>query len=555
MAWDLFAFGVLIVAALLLGRMAGSARVPRVTGYLVSGALLGPSFADLVGVPPLLSVETVQKLMPVSQVALALIIFTVGGNFRFSVLRRWVWRILTLVATDSLVPFAVVFIATRLAGATTAVALMLGIVAAATAPAATVMVIREFEADGELSHLMMALLGTTNFVAIVAFQLVAHVVVTPDEPWSHLGFKLGVPIGLGVVVGLIISYWEQRIPRIAERQLMALAALVICAGAAGHLGVSVLLTALVAGMVVVNASPHERRLFEDLQLIDYPFYVPFFALAGASLHLDALPHIGLVGIAYVIARAFGKIVGNGIGSRIGHFGRTAERWLGLGMLAQAGVAVGFAAQLSRTWGETGRHVEALVLASVLVFEIVGPVLTRASLVNGGEVTLVTLLSRRAPVGVFEGMHHVVEHFRGALGVPAWHKLNNPCDVLVEHVMRRNVETVRDNLPFSKLLQVLGHSRYDRIPVLDKEGKLVGQLCYADISNTLFDEMLSSLVVARDLLTSDPLFLRSTDTLEMALALYSAHPDVTYVPVADPEDPTRLLGVVRQNDVIAACRRL
>ncbi len=555
MAWELFAFGLLIAAALFLGRLISLARVPRVTGYLLTGALLGPSFGHLVGIPPLVNETTLEALAPVSKVALALIVFAVGGHFRFSVLKRWLWRILTLVAADALVPFAVVFSVTWLVGATAPVAVMLGIIAAATAPAATVMVIREVEADGELSHLMLALLGMTNFLAIVAFQLVAHIVVTPHEPWSQLAFDLGVPIAIGAGVGLAVSYWEQRIARRVERQLMTLAALVICAGAAGALDVSILLTCLVAGVVVANASPHERRVFEDLQEIDYPFYVPFFALAGATLHLDALPHMGLIGVAYVLARAAGKVAGNALGARLGRFGPTAERWLGTGMLAQAGVAVGFASQLSETWGDTGRQLEALVLASVLVFEVVGPILTRTSLVHGGEVTILTLLGRSAPVGVFEGMHQVVERFRDSLGIPSWHKLEHPCDVFVEHVMRRNVETIRDNLPFSNLLQVLGHTRYDRIPVLDKEGKLVGQLCYAEVAETLFDEMLASLVVAGDVMTPEPLTLRSSDTLNRAIDLFRNNPDVTYVPVVHPDDPTRLLGVVRHNDVLAACRRL
>ena len=555
MAGDLLALGVLVAFALLAGRAVAWLRVPRVTGYLLAGALLGPSVGHHLGVPTLLSDESVVRLQPLAHVALALIVFSVGGHFRLAVLRRWAWRILALVAADALIPCAVVVVATRVAGADTSVALMLGIIAAATAPAATVMVIREYEADGELSHLILALLGMTNFVAIVGFQVVAHVVVTPDQPVSHLAFVLGAPLALGVGAGLLMSYWEERLERRAERQLMALAVLVACVGAAGVLGVSLLLTALVAGMVVVNASPHERRLFEDLQLIDYPFYVPFFALAGASLHIDLLPSMGWIGAAYVLARTVGKIAGNTLGARVGHFGPTAQRWLGLGMLAQAGVAVGFASQLSQTWGQNGKQVEALVLASVLVFEVTGPVLTRTSLVHGGEVTLVTLLSRRAPIGVFEGMHQVVEHFRGSLGIPTWHKLTRPGDMLVEHVMRRNVETVRDNLPFAKLLQVLGHSRYDRIPIVDGRGALVGQICYGEISSTLFEEALSDLVVARDLASTDPVTLRANDTLEVALHLFVEHSDVTYVPVVANDDDARLVGVVRQNDVLAACRKL
>lgn len=555
MTGALFAFGVLIVAALAAGRFVGYLRVPRVTGYLLTGVVLGPSFAEAMGLPILIIEKTVQGFAPISQVALALVIFAVGGEFQFSLLRRWFRRTVTLVAADFFIPFVLVFGATWSTGASLPMAVLLGIVAASGAPAATAMVIREFEADGELSHLMMTLLGATSFVCIVAFQIAAHFFITPTEPWSAMILTLAVPIGLGAGAGLLVSYWEQRIDRVAERQLMTLAVLIACTGAARYLGVSVLLSTLVAGVVVGNASPHERRVFEELQRIDYPFYVPFFVLAGANLHLQALPHLGLIGAAYLLARTVGKVVGDGVGARLGRFGPTAERWLGVGMLAQAGVAVGFAAQLRETWGEEGRHAEALILAAVLVFEVIGPVLTRASLVHGGEVTLVTVLTRRAPVGVFEGMHQVVEHFRGSLGIPSWHKLDNPRDVLVQHVMRRNVETIRDNLSFTQLLQVLGHSRNDRIPVLDRNGKLVGQIRYADLAHTLFDEALSSLVVARDLITPEPLTLRSSDTLHHALELFGAHRDVICVPVVDPDDPTRLVGIVRQNDVLAACRRL
>ncbi|MFW5738934.1 MAG: cation:proton antiporter [Myxococcota bacterium] len=555
MTGALLAFGALIIAALVVGRFASWVRVPRVTGYLLTGVVLGPSFAHAVGLPPLVSEETIQGFTPISQVALAMIVFAVGGEFQFASLRRWFRRTVTLVAADFTVPFLLVFGATWLMGASVPMAVLLGIVAASGAPAATAMVIREFEADGELSHLMMTLLGATSFVCIIAFQIAAHVFVTPDEPWSAVLPTLAIPMALGAGAGLLVSYWEQRIGRVAERQLMTLAVLIVCTGAARFFDVSVLLTTLVAGVVVGNASPHERRVFEELQRIDYPFYVPFFVLAGANLHLQALPHLGLVGVAYLLARTAGKVLGDGIGARLGRFGPTAERWLGAGMLAQAGVAVGFAAQLGETWGEQGQRAEALILAAILVFEVVGPVLTRAALVHGGEVTILTVLARRAPVGVFEGMHQVVEHFRRSLGIPSWHKLEDPRDVLVQHVMRRNVETIQDNLSFSQLLQVLGHSRYDRIPVLDKNGKLVGQVRYADLSHTLFDETLSSLVIARDLITPEPLTLRANDTLQHALELFGVHRDVISVPVVSPDDPARLVGIVRQNDVLAACRRL
>jgi CBS domain-containing protein len=236
------------------------------------------------------------------------------------------------------------------------------------------------------------------------------------------------------------------------------------------------------------------------------------------------------------------------------FGSIAERWLGVGMLAQAGVAVGFAHQLGESWGAQGKKLEALILAAVLVFEMIGPILTRAALVHGGEVPVLALLSRGAPVGVFEGMHEVIGHIRLALGIPVWRKSNNPAHVLVRHVMRRNVETARDNLPFAKVLQLLGHTRYDRIPVLDASGRLVGQICYADVAGILFDDALSSLVVARDLMTPAPITLATDDTLDKALRVFAASPDVTYVPVVDGADPKRLLGIVRQNDVLAACRR-
>jgi CBS domain-containing protein len=264
--------------------------------------------------------------------------------------------------------------------------------------------------------------------------------------------------------------------------------------------------------------------------------------------------MGIIGVIYVVARIAGKYFGCYLGARSARMTKTIRRWLGPAMLAQAGLAIGLSNTLAREWGENGRAIQAVILAAVVVFEIIGPLFTQVSLVSAGEVTVLNLLAQRSPVGYREGLHQVVNHFRNALGVETTKVLASPSDILVDHIMRRNVEVTSADTPFDEVLKALGHSRYDRLPVVGPDKELVGVIQYADVAEVLFEPGLKNLVVAGDIATQEHLLLTPEDNLETAMKALREHPDHSYLLVVDKENPKLLIGVVRHNDLLAVQRR-
>jgi CBS domain-containing protein len=219
------------------------------------------------------------------------------------------------------------------------------------------------------------------------------------------------------------------------------------------------------------------------------------------------------------------------------------------------MAIGLAGTLASIWPEGGAMIQTVILGSVVIFELVGPLAVRHGLVQAGEVPILSVLRKRAPQGAMEGLHSVAHHFRINLGLPAGHNVANPGDILVRHIMRHNVETINHGTNFQELLQVIAHSRYDRFPVVDDERNFVGMINYTDIRNLLFDPDLSDLLVAKDLASSAVHSIPPDTPLREALKTFQKKRNISYFPVVDPENPKKLLGILSQNDVLAAFRKL
>ena len=542
----LFAIGISYLIALFIGRLASRIRLPKVTGYLIVGLLVGPSLAEIIGYEGLIEWETLESIQILSELALALIMVIIGGQFKFEALRRWGSRLAKLSASEIGATFFGVAIAIFLLnyfllklefGSTSGllwssftIALFTGIIAIAGAPAATLLVIREYESQGPVTDLVLSLLGLNNLVPIVLFNLCSFLLLNSDSTlWGFL-YSLFSPLLLGLVGGVLISIWAQKLTSRVELLLLLMGVIVANIGAAHLWNIDFYLSCLITGMIIVNASPKANQLFQAVKGVDYPLYVMFFIIAGASLHFEALGHIGLLGIAYIVMRSIGKIYGSWIGARMAGFGRIEREWIGLALLAQAGVAIGLAQSLAVMWPDGGAMVQTIVLGSVVLFEIVGPITVRQALVRTGEVPVLTLYAKSSPETALEGLHHVVECFRHSMGVPSGHNIESAADILVQHVMRRNVETIREDMPFNEILKFISHSKYD-----------------------LVDDMLKNLVVASDLLKPEPLTITPERKLKEVLEIFQKHSDISYLPVVTGEDKKKLAGMVSQNDILAAFR--
>ncbi|NOQ50621.1 MAG: CBS domain-containing protein [Desulfuromonadaceae bacterium] len=563
------ALAVILIGALVGGRLATLCRIPRVTGYLLAGLLVGPSFADLFDLPHLVSHFSLGELRPISDVALALILMNIGGQLRTKNLRRWKQRIFLFsfseaLATGLLVALAV-FAVNFLLLKTTVASLSLlhtsllfgiftGAIGIATAPAATLMVIREYEAEGPVTSALLTLVGLNNLISVLGFTVAAQLLVLPGGDLSSVAYQTLVPLLIGGSFGFGMSLLAQRMELASEHKILILGGVTTVVAISRGLGLEPLLTCMALGMVLANSSPRWHRLLKSLQEIDYPLYVIFFVLAGANLHIETLNHIGILGVAYVLARTGGKLAGSWLGARLGRFGHRERTWIGMTLLAQAGMAIGLAATLADTWPEGGKLIQTVILGSVIIFELIGPLAVRHGLVKAGEVPILSVLRKRAPQGTMEGLHSVANHFRNNLGLPAGHKVENPGDILVRHVMRHNVETIHHATNFQELLRIIAHSRYDRFPVVDDEHNFVGIINYTEIRNLLFDPSLSGLLVAKDLVSSAHHSIPPDTPLREALKTLQKKRNISYFPVIDPEKPKILLGILSQNDVLSAFRR-
>ncbi|MEJ2519388.1 MAG: cation:proton antiporter [Desulfuromonadales bacterium] len=260
----LMALAAVFLGALVGGRLASVCRIPRVTGYLLTGLLIGPSFAHMTGVPVLLPPEILLEMRPLSDIALALILMHIGGLFEIRYLDRWRHRILLFSGSEIVLTFVLVAGTVMLVnltllqkvlpgmtlGQTSLVfGLFLGIIAVATAPAATLMVIREYQADGPVTSVVLTLVGFNNLVSVLGFAILAHYVIYPGESLAVLVVRMGGPIIVGAALGFAMSVWAQRLELPSENKILMLGGITVNVAVCRALQIDPLLASLILGMM------------------------------------------------------------------------------------------------------------------------------------------------------------------------------------------------------------------------------------------------------------------------------------------------------------------
>jgi Kef-type K+ transport system membrane component KefB len=400
---EILSVGLILIAAVIAGHLAQLVRVPEVTGYLLVGLALGPSAFDVV------SHDNVATLGFLSEVALGLILFNIGAIFETAHFRRvgaGVVRVTLWEATLALVGVAGLMLAL---GLQWPLAILLGVVAMETAPATTLMVLNEYDARGPLTERLLALVALNNMYVLVTFGVVSALVIAlgpSDESWLRGAYRAVYGVGwstlgsiaLGAILGIIADTLASRAKETGEAMILAAGAVLIALGASRSLGLSPLIATLALGATVANASPHGTRLLRALGGADPPLYAAFFVLAGAELTPSALRGLGLIGASYIAARAAGKIIGARIGLRPESIPETVKRQLGLCLISSSSLAVGLTIQIRTAFPQYAATVTPVVLGAVLVFEIVGPLLTRRALLVTGEARTIPSPLDEAPEG-------------------------------------------------------------------------------------------------------------------------------------------------------------
>ena len=406
----LLAIGVAMFAGLLLSRLTSKLNLPDVTSYLVAGLLVGPLVLGRLGVPGLgfQSFEFVEEMGLVCDAALGFIAFSIGSEFRISALRK-TGRQATVIAIFQALT-ATVFVDVALIGLhfvlgdklPVSTCLILGAIATATAPAATLMVVNQYKAKGPLTDILLPIVALDDAVGLIVFAVskgVAKALIGGSlslvsvlvNPLIEIVASLLLGAALGWVFSLVEMYFNSN----SKRLSLAVAFVALCAGLSKlhfefgelRIGFSSLLVCMMCGTIFCNLCDFSEEIMHKTERWTGPVYVLFFVISGAELDLRVFADLAVVGIGlmYIAARSAGKICGASVSARFMKCEKSICKYLGITLLPQAGVALGMSVTVAAEFGTEGAMMRNIVLFSVLVYELVGPMLTKMALTAAGDI--------------------------------------------------------------------------------------------------------------------------------------------------------------------------
>ena len=405
---ELILLAVAAIGGLMLSRVAKLCKLPAVTAYLIAGLLLGPYCLGALGISGFgfQSLEQVEGLSILNQTALGFIAFAMGSEFRLHQLKAMGSKAITIgiaqaVFTTVLVDVVLIGLHLLLPNVLSlSAALVLGAIASATAPAATLMVVRQYKADGPLTRLLLLVVAIDDAVGLLLFSVsfgiagalengAINVLGVVVEPMVEILLSLG----LGAIMGWLLDTVEHLFHSRSKRMTLSVAFVLLTVGLSQmkfqigpvHCGFSLLLVCMMTGTVFCNVCDTSQELMDRVERWTVPLNVLFFVFSGAELDLKVLasPMTLLVGVIYILSRSAGKYLGARSSCQVSKCTPAVTNYLGITLLPQAGVALGMALTAMSLQG--GALIRNVVLFSVLVYELVGPALTKWSLLKAGEI--------------------------------------------------------------------------------------------------------------------------------------------------------------------------
>ena len=404
----LLSLSIALLAGLLLSRLAKKVGLPAVTAYLVSGVLIGPFVLGALGITGIgITAEQLKGFGIISDLALGFIAFSMGNEFRLAQLKK-IGKQATIIGIAQAI-FTTIIVDVVLIGLhllmpdklTLSATIVLGAVATATAPAATLMVVKQYKAKGPVTDILLPVVAIDDAVGLVVFAIsfgVAKSLSTGTvdilsvvlEPILEVVLSLALGFIMGLLFTLCERYFHSRSKRMAVSvtfimMTVAISSLKFNIGGI-HIGFSSLLACMMLGTVFCNICDVSEELMDRADRWTTPILILFFVISGAELELSVFADIAVViaGVVYIISRSIGKYFGAGISSKVTKCSPNIVKYLGITLLPQAGVALGMAIKATEL-GPDGAIVRNITLFAVLVYEIVGPFLTKIALTKAGDI--------------------------------------------------------------------------------------------------------------------------------------------------------------------------
>ncbi len=386
--------GIIILAGVLAAWLLSKLKLPKVLSYIVVGAFLGRSVANIVS-PSIVRWEEI-----ISVVALGFIAFLIGDTFRWKNIVEIGTRGIIVSLLESTLTAVIVgggFLILTTTGILyvkhpVPISLLLGACAAATAPAATFMVVREYRAKGTLTNYLLMAVTFDDAVGIILFDIsvvIVRVLLKGGE--LSIGEAIFAPIKeitlsllVGIIMGFLLTLAIRFIRSKENHIILAIAFVLMTAGLSRQFHFSPLLSNMALGAIFANFSINAGKVFSEVENWVDPILLFFFVLSGSDLDVSLLPKLGLMGIGYVVLRSLGKVFGSRIGAFFAGAPKKVQKYLGFAMLPQAGVAIGFAVFIKNLFPELS-YITTIVLSTVVLFEIIGPLGAKYAIFGAGEV--------------------------------------------------------------------------------------------------------------------------------------------------------------------------
>ena len=388
---ELYYVGIIILSGMIMAKLVSKFKLPDVTGYLLAGLLIGSSILKLV------PQDAANSLTIISEAALGFIAYSIGSEINFNHLKKVGKALITITFFEALLPvilvaLSMVFIFKQ----SLAFSIVIGAIAAATAPAATIMIIRQYKAKGPVVDTLLPVVAMDDGVAIIAFGIaftIAKSLINSGGQFSVVQavilpiWEIILALGVGFVLGIVLCYIIPRVKGEDELLCAVIVSIFVSIGVADLLNVSTLLVCMMLGISVSNLSQNSVRALSIINRVTPPIYIAFFTLSGVELDLGILRFAGLMGIGYVVIRAIGKATGAYIGAKITNSHEMVQKYLGFTLLPQAGVAIGLSMIAQSVMPELGSTIRTIILASTVIYELVGPVIAKTALIKAGEIRL------------------------------------------------------------------------------------------------------------------------------------------------------------------------
>ena len=384
----LFYTALAMLGGLLMTRLTRLAKLPNVTAYLIAGVLIGPYVFNLVGS------DMLEGFGVITECALGFIAFSIGDEFKLESLKAIGKPALLITLFESVFAVVCTMSITLLLGFNPIICIMLGALSASTAPAATLLIVRQYKASGPLTDMLLPVVAADDATGLIAYSICVSIAqnMVNHTAFSFAGtvllplLHIAEALLLGAVLGVILAFAHRYFRSHTNRMSLCIAFVMIGVGLADYLGLSNLLLCMALGAVYVNLWNDSERILRCIDDWTYPLFMLFFVISGAQLNLSTLPKVGLLGIVYVFARFGGKFLGAWLGGGITKQPAVVRNNLGWALMPQAGVAIGMATMvLKQLPAEYSQLIQTVILSATLIYEIVGPLAAKSALQRAGEI--------------------------------------------------------------------------------------------------------------------------------------------------------------------------